>query len=172
MSRLRAEYAAAHTYVETITPTGKVKEKYLIDLGAATSCIPLSAFTKVCLKLELNPSEAKLRGVSGHPLQLEGEGPFHMPMPGTDTPFRHDLQVIFDNSMPTNVRILGIDFWHRVKAKVDVANQKVTGTTPNGEQFTMDFEITNCKPRSDINAVLAYQPQGGTEDPDSDIPHR
>ena len=55
-----------------------------------------------------------------------------------------------------------------MKAKVDVANQKVTGTTPNGEQFTMDFEITNCKPRSDINAVLAYQPQGGMEDPDSD----
>ena len=110
MSRLRAKYAAAHTYIETITPTGKVKEKYLIDLGAATSCIPLSAFTKVCLKMELNPSEARLRGVSGHPLQLGGEGPLHMLMPGTDTPFKHNLQVISDNSMPTDVRILGIDF--------------------------------------------------------------
>ena len=43
-SRLRAKYTAAYVYLDTKVPDGVVRRKYLLDLGAAASVIPLSAF--------------------------------------------------------------------------------------------------------------------------------
>ena len=65
-SRVRAKYVAAYMHIDTITANGITNEKYLVDLGAAASVIPLSAFAKTCLKYNLAPSEASLRGASGH----------------------------------------------------------------------------------------------------------
>ena len=148
----------------TITPEGDRKAKFLVDLGAAASVIPLSAFTRACLNLKLNPSEASLRGASGHSLGVAGEGDLVMRMPGTVKSFDHQMQVVNDGNMPANLRILGVDFWHRMKAKVDLEERTITGVTPKGEQFSLEFSIQGePKLSQSINAVMAEQSteQGG-----------
>ena len=52
-----------------------------------------------------------------------------------------------------------------MKAKVDLVSQRVTGITPKGEEFVLDFEITNRGPgfkKIDVNAILAHQPEAST----------
>jgi hypothetical protein len=69
-SRLRAKYTAAYVYLDTKVPDGVVRRKYLLDLGAAASVIPLSAFSQTCMTLKLAPSEAKLRSANGGVMEV------------------------------------------------------------------------------------------------------
>ena len=87
-SRVRAKYVAAYMHIDTLTADGISSEKYLVDLGAAASVIPLSAFSKTCLKYNLAPSEASLRGASGHGISVAGEGQLTLRMPGTQAGFQ------------------------------------------------------------------------------------
>ena len=165
-SRLRARLSAAHAWIETETPEGRVKENYLIDLGAAASAMPLSAFTRVCFSLKLNPSQAKLAGCTGHRLAVEGEGPLSVIMPGTKQPFQHNIQVVSDGAMPSHLRILGIDFWHRLKSNVDMASMRVTGITPSGEHFSLPFSVSKSKQDSILGAVTAFQVEAAGSEED------
>lgn len=156
-SRIRARYTAAFMNIDTETPEGFIRSKYLVDLGAAASVIPLGAFTKVCLNLKLAPSEASLRGASGHGLSVAGQGQLAVRMPGTNETFNHTMQVTNDGAMPAKLQILGIDFWHQLNSNIDMASQTVTGTTPNGEHFRAKFHVE--KESCSVNTITAEQVQ-------------
>ena len=108
-SRVRAKYVAVYMHVDTITADidGSSSEKYLVDLhvGAAASVIPLSSFSKTCLKYNLAPFEASLRGASGHGISVAREGQLTLRMPGTEEDFSHTMQVTNDGVMPAELRI-------------------------------------------------------------------
>ena len=156
-SRLRAKYTAAYVYLDTKVPSGVVRRKYLLDLGAAASVIPLSAFSEACMTLNLSPSEAKLRGASGHSMKVEGEGQLLFMLPGTEKGVKHELQVTADGAMPEGLRILGIDFWHGLDSNVDMASQTVSGTTPDGEHFKLRFHVERGANEKQINFITAEQ---------------
>ena len=105
---------AAYMPIDTLAADGISSETYLVDLGAAASVIPFSAFSRTCLKYNLAPSEANLRGASGHGISVAGEGQLTLRMPRTQHDFNHIVQVTNDGVMPAELRILGIDFWHRL----------------------------------------------------------
>ena len=154
-SRLRAKYTSAYVYLDTKIPSGVVRRKYLLDLGAAASVIPLSAFSEACMALKLSPSEAKLRGASGHSMKVEGEGQLLFMLPGTKNGVKHELQVTADGAMPEGLRILGIDFWHGLNSNVDTASQMVSGTTPDGEHFKLGFHVERGANEKHINLITA-----------------
>ena len=162
-SRLRAKYTAAYVYLDTKIPSGTIRRKYLLDLGAAASVIPLSAFSEVCMSLNLAPSEARLRGASGHGMKVEGEGELEFLLPGTEKGVKHDLQVTSDGAMPEGLRILGIDFWHSLNSNVDMASRTVTGTTPDGEHFKLNFHVNRDSEGLPINYITASQSICGSE---------
>jgi hypothetical protein len=129
---------------------------YLLDLGAAASVIPMTTFSEVCMSMKLAPSEAKLRGASGHGMRAEGEGQLEFMLPGTSKGTKHELQVTADEAMPGGLRILGIVFWHGLNSNVDMASKTVTGTTLDGEHFKLKFHV--MKGESDnINSIMAEQ---------------
>ena len=152
-SRIRARYTAAFMNIDTETPEGFIRSKYLVDLEAAASVIPLGAFTKVCLNLKLAPSEASLRGASGHGLSVAGQGQLAVRMPGTNETFNHTMQVTNDGAMPARLQILGIDFWHQLNSNIDMASQTVTGITSNGEHFKAKFHVE--KDSCSVNTITA-----------------
>jgi len=92
-------YQAAYAWLDTVTPTGTTKTKFLVDLGAATSIIAMSSFTKTCLKYGLQPSLAKLRAASGHSIGVAGEGMLHFKLPGISEEFLHKMQVVQGESI-------------------------------------------------------------------------
>ena len=104
-SRMRAQYTAAYVYLDTKTANGIVTKKCLVDLGAAASVIPLSSFSQACLNLNLAPSEATLRGASGHSLPVKGQGDLEFLMPNTTESFQHTMQVADDMCMSEGLRI-------------------------------------------------------------------
>ena len=116
----------------------------------------MSAFSKTCLRYNLAPSEASLRGASGHGISVAGEGQLTLRMPGTQQDFSHTMQVANDGVMPAELRILGIDFWHRLDSNTDMAVQTVSGVTPAGEPFKAIFQVQKGDQNA-INAITAYQ---------------
>ena len=156
-SRLRAKYTAAYVYLDTKVPDGVARRKYLLDLGAAASVIPLSSFSQVCLSLKLAPSESKLRSANGGGMKVAGEGELEFLLPGTSKGLKHNLQVTADGAMPEGLRILGIDFWHNLKSNVDMPSRTVTGTTPDGENFKLNFHVSRGAEDIRVNSITATQ---------------
>ena len=162
-SRVRAKYVAAYMHIDTLTADGINSEKYLVDLGAAASVIPLSAFSKTCLRYNLAPSEASLRGASRHGISVAGEGQLALRMPGTQQDFSHTMRVTNDGVMPAELRILGIDFWHRLDSNIDMASQTVSGVTPAGESFKARFQVQ----KGDLNAINVITADQNMQQPQS-----
>ena len=77
-------------------------------------------------------------------------------MPGTQQDFNHTMQVTNDGVMPAELRILGIDFWHRLDSNIDMASQTVSGVTPAGESFKARFQVQRGD-RNAINVITAEQ---------------
>ena len=150
-SRLRAKFSAAYVYLETQTDEGWVRKRYLLDLGAAASVIPLPSFAATCFKMNLQPSEAKLRGASGHSIPVEVIGELKFRMPDCESTTTHKMEVVSEGTMPAGLRILGIDFWYNLDSRIDMVTQTVEGTTPQGEKFTLPFYVS--KQRTDVNAT-------------------
>ena len=109
------------------------------------------------MSLNLAPSEARLRGASGHGMKVEGEGELEFLLPGTEKGVKHDLQVTSDGAMPEGLRILSIDFWHGLNSNVDMASRTVTGTTPDGEHFKLNFHVNRDSEGLPINYITASQ---------------
>ena len=66
------------------------------------------------------------------------------------------MQVTNDGVMPAELRILGIDFWHRLDSNIDMASQTVSGVTPAGESFKARFQVQKGD-RNAINVITAEQ---------------
>ena len=64
-------HCAAYTELETITPSGVVKSKWLVDLGAAAGVIAISGFQRVCKVLRLAPSLSCLRAANGQGMKYQ-----------------------------------------------------------------------------------------------------
>ena len=58
-------------------------------------------------------------------------------------------------AMPSQLKFLGIDFWHQLNSNIDMATQTVTRTTPNGEMFKARFHVE--KESNNINLTTAHQ---------------
>ena len=133
---------------------------YLNSASKANGVIVAFSVTNVpeaCMTLNLSPSEAKLRGASGHSMKVEGEGQLLFMLPGTEKGVKHELQVTADGAMPEGLRILGIDFWHGLDSNVDMASQTVSGTTPDGEHFKLRFHVERGANEKQINFITAEQ---------------
>ena len=163
-SKVRAQFTAAHVYLDTLTPSGSKREKYIVDLGAAASVIPMSAFTRVCLSCNLALSSMRLKGASGHELPVEGSGELQFLLPHTETPVKHRLQVTANKGMAANLRILGIDFWYKLKSEVNMVTRMISGTTPAGEPFRIQFHIAHSQDTLAIAAIKASQMQQTTSE--------
>lgn len=71
-------------------------------------------------------------------------------MPGTTKISPHPMEVVSEGTMPSELRILGVDFWYSMKSRVDRPSQTVTGVTPQGEEF---FNAILCEQKRIINKL-------------------
>ena len=64
-AKIESGILSAHAYLENTTPSGKVKEKCHISLGATAGVIALSAFSSICMTLNLSPQKQSSKEYRG-----------------------------------------------------------------------------------------------------------
>ena len=142
--------------VEWLCPDGVVRE-FLFDTGAATSLIPKVTFTTCWQRLGLRPSRLNLRAVNGQRMPSSGSALMDLRIPGMSAKEKplisHEVEVMPGGSMPSSLRILGVDFWERLSPRIDWKERMIHCTSPDGRDFTMKFSTTRSSTVTQVNSI-------------------
>ena len=143
--------------VKWLCDDGIVRD-FLFDTGAAASLVPTTVFSRVCKVFKLRPSRLELRAANGQTMPSEGRGVMEMRIPGMsmDEPalIQHEFEVMPKGSIPSSLKIMGVDFWDKLNPCTNWREKKITCTAPDGRKFDLPFSVSSEK-RTTIGSVSA-----------------
>ena len=130
-------------------------QRCVVGSGCRPCLFPLSRLRTFMQAIKLKPSSARLRAVNGKPLDMKGTAGLNIRIPGTCRSVYQTVQVAGEGVMPSTIQILGNKFWSKCNASLQWSSNRIKGTTPHGEEFSLPVTFrTADKETMDAAAVV------------------